>query len=37
VIDNGGNTFVQDFSTNTTLVVLNGVAASSITVGDLAF
>lgn len=37
VIDSNGNTLVQDFSTNTTLAVLSGVAASSIAVSDLAF
>ncbi|TAF52401.1 MAG: DUF4347 domain-containing protein [Oscillatoriales cyanobacterium] len=37
VIDNNGNTFVQDFSSNTTLAVLSGIASNRITVGDLAF
>ncbi len=37
VIDSNGSTLVQEFSTNTTLAILSGVAASSITVGDLAF
>jgi VCBS repeat-containing protein len=37
VIDSNGNTLVQEFTSNTTLAVLNGVTASSITVNDLAF
>lgn len=37
VIDRGGNTLVQEFSTDTTLVVLTGITASTISVGDLVF
>ncbi|NJN61318.1 MAG: calcium-binding protein [Coleofasciculaceae cyanobacterium RL_1_1] len=37
VIDSNGNTLVQEFTTNTTLVILSGVAANTITVGDLVF
>jgi Ca2+-binding RTX toxin-like protein len=37
VIDSGGNTLVQEFSTSTTLAVLTGITSSNIGVGDLAF
>lgn len=36
-IDSGGNALIQEFSTGTTLAVIPGVSAASITVSDLVF